>query len=145
MERISNEQITETAQPAAAEERDGASQEVISLGKFKDVNALLNAYNSLQAEFTKRSQRLKELEGELAADKAAETAVPAQATEGEQKTVPESITEENKKQILSDYLKEVLSSKSKAVLIDGNGVGVTAPREKPKTISDAGKLAKEIL
>lgn len=33
-----------------------------SLGKFKNNEALLNAYNSLEAEFTKRSQRLKELE-----------------------------------------------------------------------------------
>ncbi len=30
--------------------------------KFKDVDALARAYNSLQAEFTRRSQRLKELE-----------------------------------------------------------------------------------
>ena len=34
------------------------------LGKFKDVNALARAYTSLQAEFTRRSQRLKELERE---------------------------------------------------------------------------------
>ena len=33
-----------------------------ALKKFKDVNALLKAYESLQAEFTRRSQRLKELE-----------------------------------------------------------------------------------
>ena len=32
------------------------------LGKFKDVDALAKAYTSLQAEFTRRSQRLKELE-----------------------------------------------------------------------------------
>ena len=32
------------------------------LGKFKDANALLKAYESLQAEFTRRSQRLKEME-----------------------------------------------------------------------------------
>lgn len=37
----------------------------ISLGKFKNVNELLKAYNCLEAEFTKRSQRLKELEREL--------------------------------------------------------------------------------
>ena len=35
-----------------------------ALGKFKDVNALLQAYRSLQAEFTRRSQRLKRLEEE---------------------------------------------------------------------------------
>ncbi len=32
------------------------------LGKFKDVDALAQAYSALQAEFTRRSQRLKELE-----------------------------------------------------------------------------------
>lgn len=32
------------------------------LGKFKDVSALLQAYNALQAEFTRRSQKLKQLE-----------------------------------------------------------------------------------
>ena len=35
-----------------------------ALGKFKDVNALLEAYGALEAEFTRRSQRLKALEKE---------------------------------------------------------------------------------
>lgn len=35
-------------------------------GKFKDENALLNAYGALEAEFTRRSQKLKELERTLA-------------------------------------------------------------------------------
>ncbi len=35
------------------------------LAKFKDVNALSKAYSALEAEFTRRSQRLKELEREL--------------------------------------------------------------------------------
>ena len=34
------------------------------LGKFKDANALLQAYLALEAEFTRRSQRLKTLENE---------------------------------------------------------------------------------
>ncbi len=34
------------------------------LGKFRDVDALLRAYEALQSEFTRRSQRLKELERE---------------------------------------------------------------------------------
>lgn len=37
-------------------------KEMTSYGKFKDSEALLSAYNSLEAEFTKRSQKLKELE-----------------------------------------------------------------------------------
>lgn len=34
-----------------------------NFGKFDSVDALLSAYNSLEAEFTRRSQRLRELEG----------------------------------------------------------------------------------
>ena len=37
-------------------------EEKSHLGKFKDVDALMQAYNSLEAEFTRRSQRLKQLE-----------------------------------------------------------------------------------
>ncbi|MBQ8431029.1 MAG: hypothetical protein IJX26_03720 [Clostridia bacterium] len=36
-----------------------------NLGKFKDAESLLKAYNSLQAEFTKKSQRLSELENDF--------------------------------------------------------------------------------
>lgn len=49
---------TEQAQTAEAEEGRGATD----LGKFKDVDALMKAYNALQAEFTRRSQRLRALE-----------------------------------------------------------------------------------
>ena len=34
-------------------------------GKFKDAESLLKAYESLESEFTRRSQRLKAVEGEL--------------------------------------------------------------------------------
>lgn len=40
------------------------SNEVASFGKFKDAESLLKAYNSLEAEFTKKSQKLKMLETE---------------------------------------------------------------------------------
>jgi hypothetical protein len=50
------------------------------LGKFKDVNALLMAYRALQAEFTRRSQRLKRYE-EL--ENQARKALPSQAAEKE--------------------------------------------------------------
>ena len=47
----------------ASTEEIAQNQEALSvLGKFKDVDALAKAYGSLQAEFTRRSQRLKELE-----------------------------------------------------------------------------------
>lgn len=36
----------------------------INYGKFKDAESLLKAYSNLEAEFTKKSQRLSQLEGE---------------------------------------------------------------------------------
>ncbi len=48
---------------ASVETGQGGSQGASAiLGKFKDVNALARAYEALEAEFTKRSQRLRELE-----------------------------------------------------------------------------------
>lgn len=49
-----------TAARALVEQQEGSA----ALGKFKDVDALMQAYKSLQAEFTRRSQRLKRLEME---------------------------------------------------------------------------------
>ena len=54
-------------------ENENADKEVLTvLGKFKDVDALARAYGSLQAEFTRRSQKLKELERQAENLKAAE-------------------------------------------------------------------------
>jgi hypothetical protein len=66
---------------SAAEPNQGrADTKETSYGKFKSGEALVKAYNSLESEFTKRSQRLKELEskGEENAEKAVEP-VPAKA------------------------------------------------------------------
>ena len=49
---------TEQGSKVVKEEKVGSAD----LGKFKDVSALLQAYQALQAEFTRRSQRLKRLE-----------------------------------------------------------------------------------
>lgn len=64
MEQDFNEQIGNDTHTAAAENTKGDDVKPISLKKFKDVDALLKAYESLEAEFTKRSQRLRLLEGE---------------------------------------------------------------------------------
>ena len=62
MEELKNEQTEQQAHTAAAEENKGEESGNVSLGKFKDVNALLSAYNSLQAEFTRKSQKLAEFQ-----------------------------------------------------------------------------------
>ncbi len=56
-----------TEQGSEIDSAEGAKKEMSSstdLGKFKDVNALMQAYTALQAEFTRRSQRLKRYEKE---------------------------------------------------------------------------------
>ncbi len=134
MENLVNEQ-TEVleSQPATAETEKGEKQTEVSLGKFKDAKSLLEAYNSLQSEFTKRCQRIKELENlNAVADK---TVVPAE-------TKPKEI---NKEEILKDYLKELMGAKSQAVILDGQGSGIKTPLNRPKTIEEAGKLATELL
>lgn len=52
-------QVVEPTESPVSQITDKGS---INLGKFKDAESLLKAYNSLQTEFTKKSQRLSELE-----------------------------------------------------------------------------------
>ncbi len=52
-----------TSQPAVAE-NDLGEKESTPYGKFSNAKDLLDAYNSLQSEFTRRCQKVKELERE---------------------------------------------------------------------------------
>ena len=141
MNEQNDEQIEQSAHTEASEQLKGASDKTVSLGKFKDVNALLDAYNSLQSEFTKRCQRLKELEGKLEVDK-----VNAPTEEKDVGVTPSAVlSEEDKNEILKDYVKSVMGLKQSAVIFTGAGLGVKTPADKPKSISEAGVLAKEIL
>jgi hypothetical protein len=141
-EAIFQAQTEQTAEQNLEQKAEEKTQEV-SLGKFKDVNALLSAYNSLQAEFTKRCQRVKELEGQmLLADKVipAESVIGSIAEKKEQDTTPEI-----KDEIIREYLKDLLGRKRNAIVMDGAGEGVRTPVRRPKTVRAAGELAKELL
>ena len=143
MQELKNEQ-TEVVDKIATEQnqenQEDESATEVSLGKFKDINTLLSAYNSLQAEFTKRCQRLKELE--TAIEKKDKDEPPkSQSAESEQENLTDTTLKE---EILKDYLKEIIGSK-KPVVMDGAGVGVKAPVKKPTTIEQAGDLFKQIL
>lgn len=59
---ISQAEEIATAKESVGDQKEDATTASAALGKFKDVDALLKAYGCLQAEFTRRSQRLKELE-----------------------------------------------------------------------------------
>ena len=71
-----DEQAEETLLTAEAEKDTSERADAASISKFKDEQSLLKAYKSLEAEFTKRSQRLKVLEEENAALKEATETKP---------------------------------------------------------------------
>ena len=141
MEEKKNEQISPQTQPAEAEIIKGEDKGEISLGKFKDVGALLNAYNSLQSEFTKRCQKIKELESKVSNDD--KTIVPS--LEQSEPTNQANTTLEGKEKVLKEYLLDVLAKQPSAIIMDGAGVGVKTPVNRPTTIEEAGKLAKKLL
>ena len=51
-------------EPEQSSQESSITQEDSMLGKFKDAKTLLDAYNSLQAEFTRKSQKLAEFQKE---------------------------------------------------------------------------------
>lgn len=129
-----------TADAAEAENGDMAAA---GLGKFKDVQTLMKAYSDLEAEFTRRSQRLKELENgnKTEALPDGEKLAPSQSED----ELLESALASGKVRdaVIGEYLKSV--SQNKGVTLQAGGGGVAAPRVAPKTVKEAGRLAKEFL
>lgn len=141
MEHRTDEQTEVLTQSAGAEKEMGDKKTEVSFGKFKDAESLLGAYNALEAEFTRRSQRLRELEGRLASDKAK---APEQGG-GERK---EKSDEKAQAQIVQKP-KDDFSNGEKVVEIPpvpvkvmGGGAPVAMPPRRPKTIAEAGELAR---
>ena len=158
----------------------------LSLGKFKDVQSLFDAYNSLQAEFTRRCQRVKELEREnerlnKEITNASKNNLSSGVIEQEdvkkvaentslkvndgteevlaQQSLQEQIdyyksreyllealnqNQELKNEIINGYLTSVQSSKPTVKLMTGNGSSVVTPPSKPKTLVEAGEIARQI-
>lgn len=140
MEAERNEQIANEPHTAEAEQtKTGGGTGEISFGKFKDAKSLLNAYNSLEAEFTKRCQRLRELEGERTGDKTPPDPLAEPATEFR------NISPTLRERIIGDYLRELSAAKSEAVVLGTGGMPVMKPVARPRTIGEAGKLARELI
>lgn len=188
----------DSAQTAGAENDLGATED---LGKFKDVKSLLNAYNALQSEFTRRCQKVKELERENSQIKKEQsnedslfngrewekkafleifpdaeedlmslydTALYSDDSKGwlgraylkkltknyEDKInyynsidyVKDAVNsnEELKNLIIKDYLAQIQNSKPTIKLISGNGLATVSPPSTPKSLADAGNLARQI-
>lgn len=134
-----------TADTAEAETSEAAAE----LGKFSSVEALRQAYTALEAEFTRRSQKLKELEK---ANKE-QTAPPAQAENGEvpsqqaeKKIQPgpaETLDERTKQAVIEEYLSGIGACRGVPIITGGSGV--QAQRRVPENLREAGALAKNFL
>lgn len=135
-----NEKITETADTAEAELSEAAAVPK----KFKDVKTLVKAYEDLEAEFTRRSTRLKELEKENKAQSPSDGAEGAPSQISEDDLLNAALSSERVREaVIKQYLGSV--SRQGAVPLLSGGGGVAAPRLAPKTVKDAGKLAQEFL
>lgn len=125
-------EATETAETPASEEANMGEEAY--LGKFKSVDALMRAYRELEAEFTRRSQRLKALE-ESAPNQG--NAEDKRAPRDEELYKEISENEGVRTRVIGDYL----SSLKGVPLMTGGGAGVKTPADKPKSIREAGSLA----
>ena len=123
------------------------AQKAPDLGKFKSVDALVRAYGELEAEFTRRSQRLRALEEQSKAQpepQGGQTDTPSapEPARPERESAEELYRAVNENEgvrarVLSDYLESLKG----VPLMTGSGTGVTAPAARPKTFAEAGKLA----
>ncbi|HIZ25414.1 MAG TPA: hypothetical protein H9812_08140 [Candidatus Gallimonas intestinigallinarum] len=108
----------------------------VDLGKFQNVDALMRAYKELEAEFTRRSQRLRALE-----------AAAAQSDEAQPKRAEADAHEELYRAVKGDegvcarIVGEYLASCKGVPILGGGGAGVTAPVKRAQTFKDAGNMA----
>lgn len=133
--RAAAETAAEAAQGKEVKEQSG-----VNFGKFKSADALLKAYLELEAEFTRRSKRLKELENgnKAAAD------VRAAPSLGSGEELAEAVLSDAdaKRAVIEDYLKSLSAG---AVPLITGGVAPAAPRSVPKSVKEAGALAQRFL
>ena len=115
-----------------------------SIGKFASVEALYSAYTSLEAEFTRRSQRLKELEeGNKAKPEEASPSRGSTTDDGGELLEKALLSESVKRAVIGEYLKTVATNKS--VPLIAGGISSPAPRLAPKSVKEAGALAEKFL
>lgn len=136
------------AEPVKAEAeaavQTGAEQAAALPEKFRSVDALVKAYEALEAEFTRRSQRLRALE----------QANKALRAQGEPSPVPTACAQEQTPSC--EAVMDVPSGQNEAEkplpsskegrdafvpLMTHAGAGVMAPAVRPNSFEEAGRLA----
>ena len=135
------EQALKEPSAAAAEKVSNGADVSTSVPKFKSERELAEAYTRLEKEFTRRSQKLKALEKELAQAKAARADI--------EQTIPEtrgmdSISEREREEIINSYILELKKSTTPNTISGGGGAFSVAPSIRPKSLYDAGKMTEEL-
>ena len=141
------EQTAEAAAEQTAAETEAESEAPTNAAlpeKFRSVDALVKAYEALEAEFTRRSQRLRALE----------QANKAPRAQGEPSPVPTACAQEqtpsfeavmNVPSGQNEAEKPLPSSKEEreafVPLMTHAGAGVMAPAVRPNSFEEAGRLA----
>lgn len=146
------DQEEETAQTETKREKDGAAA---TFGKFKSPDALYAAYIELEADYTKKCQRLKELEKRAKASEQAEqmtekdaNAGPSQEDNPKTQVFANEVGEKEREiasdkadeeRIIQRYLASVAAKK--IPLMGCGGAIVTSEKKKPRSVREAGGLA----
>ncbi len=126
---------------------DGDKKEGTSLGKFNSAEELLKAYTALESEFTKRSQKLKELESRANLQKEGEndkqTATAARAAQTIEAQESKSCMQ-GQTDVVEGYMRLIRENLSPRSLPKGGAIPLS-PVSKPRTIKEAGEIAKKLL
>lgn len=109
--------------------------------KFKTEEELFLAYKALEAEFTKRCQRLTALEKELK-----ELREGKNVEEEKNNLIAELLNDETvKNAIIAQYLKELALKKDLNRLSSSTGYTAITPPKRPKNLQEAKELAQIML
>lgn len=122
-QKIENENISLDSLTPTLTDDTGEEQGNLLPSKFKSVDSLLKAYTELEAEFTRKSQKIKTLEEQLNNLSAVQSA-DAVNIEG------------IKTQAVKDYLKTLGAQSVPNVIANTSSTFNTVPAVKPTTMAD---------
>lgn len=151
------EQLVENAGSADVLPFDTGSK----IGKFKDVDALLTAYNNLQSEYTKKCQAYSALQKSLKDNSENfDLGKKASNPETETKVEDENLSTEDREKLLQDYIlnnptlrdkliahyfDELILPKAPKLIGSDRGSNVmVSPVSKPKTLEDAERVVRDM-
>lgn len=141
------EQTAEAAAEQTAAETEAEAEAPVQAAlpeKFRSVDALVKAYEALEAEFTRRSQRLRALEQANKAPRAQGEPSPVPtACAQEQTPFCEAVMNVPSGQEGAEKPFPALKEEGEAFvpLMTHAGAGVMAPAVRPNSFEEAGRLA----